>query len=43
MPNISPGYNYKMIVAVIVVVIIFSGYERNSGGYANFSTNLGWT
>lgn len=33
MPNISPGYNYKMIVAVIVVVvIIFSGYERNSGG-----------
>lgn len=42
MPNILPGYNYKMIVAVIVVVI-FSGYKRNSGGYGDFSTNLRWT
>lgn len=41
MPNILRGYNYKMIVAVIVGAAIFSGYERNSGGYSDFSINLG--
>lgn len=42
MPNTLPGYDYKMLI-VIIIIFIISVYERNSEGYNHFSTNLGWT